>query len=191
MKNILLILMAALMLTACHTQKKTAESKPKSAESETTISEDGSPVPNATASKAASLAMASPKVIIYKMKKDYSHHVPVILSEDKKSLVSYPDPKDVYYNGRLAYPTPLNDGYWLDNRGIGPNVAFLSYTYEEYSNFTDVPDINTLYKKIIDKDPIKEMWAGGQRFSYGGDIINELNDLIYNHHLQEKFERVK
>ena len=176
------------MFSACHTQKKTTGTKME-------ISENGTPVESTTGTKNPDeqnvSAVASPKVIVYKTKKDYSHNVPVILSDDKKTIVSYPHPKDVYYNGRLAYPTPLVDGYLLDNRGIGPNVAFLSYTYEEYCKLDKVPDINTLYKKIIDKDPITEMWLCGFRHNYGSDISVKLNDMIYNHYLEKKSERIK
>src|ERR1044071_4992028 len=72
-----------------------------------------------------------PPAIVYKTKADYSNYVPVILSEDKSKIVSYPDPKDV----QSAAPVKLKNGYLLDNRGINKNVAFLRWTYEEYKKF--------------------------------------------------------
>ncbi len=95
--------------------------------------------------------LPGPKVIIYQTKNDYSKFVPVILSEDKKSIESYPDIKDIYLNGNLAYPTQLHHGYWLDNRGISKNVAYFQ--------------------------PLICMYSCGIRSSYK-DIEKELNSKI-------------
>jgi hypothetical protein len=121
--------------------------------------------------------VAGPKAIIYQTKKDYSKLVPVILSDDKKAIVSYPDIKDVYYNGSLAYPTQLNNGYWLDNRGISANVAFINLTYEAYSKLTKTPSPDELMKMIIDTEPLSSMYSCELRSSYK-DILNELNAKI-------------
>jgi uncharacterized protein YcfL len=183
MKHVFLLLLIAVLIVGCQSQKKVADGTP--AKEEPVVTEAPSPRPNAN-----NVSLASPKVIIYKMKKDYSNNVPVTLSADKKTIVSYPHPRDVYTNGKLAVPTQLKKGYWLDNRGINENVAFLSYTYEEYAALSNVPDLNTLYEKIIDKDPIKEMWLCGSRYSYN-DIVNELNEVITNKELEKKFKRIK
>lgn len=185
MKHIFLLLLMAVLMIGCHTEKKVADDK--SAKKEPVVMEAPSSSNRNAASK---VAVASPKAIIYKMKKDYSQKVPVILSEDKKSIVSYPHPRDVYTNGKLAVPTQLNDGYWLDNRGINENVAFLSYTYEEYAALTDAPEISTLYKKIVDKNPITEMWDCGRRHNFG-DIVTDLNEVISNKDVENKFKRLK
>lgn len=172
MKRFLILMLTAALMVSCHTQKEAVE---------TTTSEPQKP---------AVSQVASPKVVIYKMKKDYSQHVPVTLSADKKSIVSYPHPRDVYTNGKLAIPTQLVKGYWLDNRGINENVAFLEYTYEEYAQLQDVPSIDILYNKIIDKNPLKEMWICGHRHHFN-NIEEELNDAISNNVLEGKFQRVK
>ncbi|MCX6273036.1 MAG: hypothetical protein NTU44_17830 [Bacteroidetes bacterium] len=122
---------------------------------------------------------AGPPVYIYKTKKDYSQLVPVTLSEDKKSIVSYPAPGDVFYQGKLAYPTPLSGGFMLDNRGISKNAAFLSMTYTEYSNLQQSPDPNELLKRMMDTDPFTEIYYCGTRYQYK-DLISELNKLIGN-----------
>ena len=109
----------------------------------------------------SSVAIAGPRCIVYKTKADYSQLVPVILSFDKSKVVSYPDVKDIYYNGKLAYPTQLIDGYLLDNRGIGSEVAFLKLNYEEYSRLIVTPHAEDLLKMIIDKDPLTEMYECG------------------------------
>lgn len=120
---------------------------------------------------------ATAPVHIYRMKKDYSRHVPVTMDAARTKVVSYPAPTDLKLNGRFAYPTPLDNGFWLDNRGIGRNVAFLSYTYEEYSRLPEAPVADTLLKCIIDKDPLTEIHYCGRRSDYK-DIVKELNELI-------------
>jgi len=124
-------------------------------------------------------AKAGPPVIIYKTKKDYSQNVPVGLSPGKKYLASFPAVGDIYYNGVLATPQSLYDGFLLDNRGIGPDVAFLSITYTEYSRLKKTPPADSLLKLIIDKDPLTEMYNCGIRYEYE-DIVSELNTKIKN-----------
>ncbi len=118
-----------------------------------------------------------PKAIIYQTKEDYSKLVPVILSDDKKTIESYPDVKDVYFNGSLAYPTQLHKGYWLDNRGIGENVAFLKLTYEEYSKLQKTPSPEELMMMVTETQPIVNMYSCGLKSSYM-DIVKELNTKI-------------
>jgi hypothetical protein len=127
--------------------------------------------------KQASASVPSAPCIIYKTKSDYAKYVPVMLSEDKLKIVSYPDIKDVYYKGKLAYPTQLADGFLLDNRGIGPDVAFLSVTYEKYRDLPKTPTMDELMNLILEKDPITEMYQCGNRSQYA-DPEKELNDLI-------------
>lgn len=71
---------------------------------------------------------ASPNVIVYNIKADYFDKVPITLSEDKKSILSYPDPKDLIVDGVYFLPTKLEKGYLLDNRGISINTVFLNIT---------------------------------------------------------------
>ena len=173
MKRSLLFLFSMMMLMACHTEKEVSDSAP-------VVGDHNPPLS----------VVASPQVVIYKMRTDYSQNVPVTLSGDKKAIVSYPHPRDVYTNGKLAIPTQLKEGYWLDNRGINENVAFLSYTYEEYAALSNVPAMAVLYSKIIDKDPITEMWVCGYRHHYH-DLVNDLNEIIINNKLEGHFKRVK
>ena len=121
--------------------------------------------------------ISSPGCIIYRTRTDYSNNVPVGLSEDKTKIVSYPDIRDIYYNGSLAVPTVLAKGFLLDNRGIGPNVAFLKYSYTEYSQLSSTPPVTELMKQLLDKDPLVEMYRCGPRSQYA-DIEKELNELI-------------
>jgi hypothetical protein len=118
-----------------------------------------------------------PKAIIYQTKEDYSKLVPIILSADKKTIESYPDVKDVYFNGSLAYPTQLHKGFWLDNRGINANVVFINLTYEAYSKLPKTPSPEELIKMVGDTQPIISMYTCGPRSSFQ-DIVKELNTMI-------------
>ncbi len=125
----------------------------------------------------AIVSIPGPNAIIYKTRKDYSKLVVIILSDDKKSIESYPDIKDVFYNGVLAYPTKLHDGFFLDNRGINKNAAFLKLTYEEYSKLPKTPSSGELMEMIIDKNPLRSMYNVGSRPTFK-DIEHELNNKI-------------
>jgi hypothetical protein len=100
-----------------------------------------------------------PPLIIYKTRKDYFYNLPVDLSDDKMSVISYPDIVDIYHEGKIATPTILANGYLLDNRGIGPNSVFTKYSYEEYSKLEHTPTAKMLFNQIIDFDPITEMYS--------------------------------
>jgi len=133
--------------------------------------------PNPVAMQSEPLRTPSPEAIVYKTVKDYSGLVPVIMNNERTQIVSYPAPSDVFFKGKLAKPTPLKDGYWLDNRGINQNVAFTSYTYEEYSALKETPLMNVLLSKIIDKYPLKELIGCGPRSKYSNET-EDLNKLI-------------
>jgi hypothetical protein len=132
---------------------------------------------SAVASKKGTVTVNSPPCIIYRTRSDYSMYVPVTLSADKSKIVSYPDIKDIYYNGKLSVPTLLANGFLLDNRGISLQVAFLDYTYIEYSKLSSTPPATDLMSLLMDKDPLLEMYQCGQRSQYT-DIEQELNVLI-------------
>ncbi len=134
-------------------------------------------------------ATAGPKVIIYKTKADYFQNVPVALNEERTVVASYPGIKDIYYKGEFAFPTKLNNGFLLDNRGINEHVAFLKFTYEEYSKLEKTPESAELYNSIIDKDPITEMYYCGSKFDYK-DLMNELNEVIDSNDLSS-FQKLK
>ena len=135
------------------------------------------------------IPVASPKVVIYKTKKDYSKYVPVTLSDDKSKVVSYPDIKDVYFEGKLAYPTALAKGYWLDNRGVGPKSAFIKLTYEEYAKLPGTPTPDELYAMLLDKNPFCKIYDMGNRYSFK-DPVAEINQVIERHELK-KYKELK
>jgi hypothetical protein len=130
-----------------------------------------------TSSANQNKSSAGPPVIIYKTKADYTKFVPIILSEDKKTVVSFPGVKDLTYKGEFAYPTLLNGDYLLDNRGISRNVAFLNLTYEQYSKLETTPTPDKLMQMLLDRDPLTEMYYCGSRFDYQ-NLIPALNALL-------------
>ena len=100
-----------------------------------------------------------------------------MLSDDKKKITSYPDIRDIYFRGAIAYPDPLEKDFLLDNRGIGPNVAFLKFTYTEYQQLEKTPTIDVLLSRILDNDPLTEMYQCGTRAQYS-DPVKALNQII-------------
>lgn len=144
MKNIPLIaLAAASVITAggCKSAKKT-------------ISADNEPIAGITQPptmgdtvRGQSPARFMPKAVVYRTNGDYDDKVPVSLSPDGKSLVSYPAPGDV--SEALSTPVRLRDGWLLDRRGIGANTAFLKYSYKEYSALSQAPSPRELLDAII------------------------------------------
>jgi hypothetical protein len=47
---------------------------------------------------------AQPHLLVYKTKGDYKNYVPVMLSDDKSRIISYPDPKDIKAGGDKLMP---------------------------------------------------------------------------------------
>ncbi len=171
--RIILFFLLGLLMFGCGSTKKSAESK-QTEDNNISLPE---PTYIGRPDEIIRGEQALPHAIVYKMKKDYSKNVPVTLSDDKSKIVSYPDISDVYRNGELAYPTKLVDGYWLDNRGINKNVAFLSYTYKEYAALKETPSKSDLFLKIIDNDPLIDIVDCGQRGNLNNEV-EELNALI-------------
>ena len=123
------------------------------------------------------VSLSSPPCLVYKTRADYTKNVPVLLSADRSFVISYPDVKDVQLNGSFSYPTVLTNGYLLDNRGIGPNVAFLTLTYEQFASLRATPTSEELMLLVLDKDPLLELFRCGNRDQFS-DISKELITLI-------------
>jgi hypothetical protein len=127
----------------------------------------------------------SPPAIVYKTKENYNLQVPVILSDDKSRIVSFPAQSDIRIDGKYAYPTELVDGYLLDNRGINQNAAFLRFTYEDYYTMDNIPTAARLMNYILDDDPFIEMYEVG-RLSNFRNPVEEINKMILDGNLGEK-----
>ncbi len=147
MKNQLLVLLLACVLASCNSARRQAE--------------------------AIAIEFGQKPTIVYKTKADYRQYVPVLLTEDRQSLLSYPAPQDLYADGELALPLPLEDGYLLDRRGIGPQVAFLDMTYEEYAQLPKPPAPSELLARVQEAAPLLECYDCGSVRS-----AEQLNILI-------------
>ncbi len=148
-----------------------------------------SPKKNETDPASPQAGVPGPRCIIYKTRNDYRNKVPVTLSRDRSVIVSYPDIRDIRTKDGFSLPGLLADGYLLDNRGIGPDVAFLSLTYEGYAALQKTPQAGELFREIIDKDPLTEMYDCGNRGRYT-DVVKELNDIILAGKLNQ-FKKLK
>ncbi len=120
---------------------------------------------------------AGPPTYLYKTKGDYNNLVPILLSEDKSRVTSFPHPSDLLYEGELALPVVLEDGYLLDNRGITKNVAFIDISYDVYSKLTNVPSVDSLFSLIVDNDPLVVLYNCGNRHQFD-DAVKQLNEVI-------------
>jgi len=135
------------------------------------------------------LSMKPAPVVIYKTKADYNRKVPVMLSDDRQQLISYPHPNDLRFSdGTFRYPLPLSSGYLLDRKGIGPKTVFLRMSYEEY--FAQAPDPSTLLSLISDTDPIQEIWHCYLKINEK-DITDSLNFIISNKLLSKRCRKIK
>ena len=157
MKQFIIILLGMTIILSCNTTKKTS------------FEPDYKP---------------GPSTIVYKTTKDYSQNVPVILNDEKTKIVSYYGTGDLTYQGKLAFPTQLEDGYLLDNIGIKGNVAYTSLKIEAYSKSMKAWTIKELFELIIDDDPIKEMYNCGNRNGFTDDV-KEINEIIKNKQLKD------
>ncbi len=128
-------------------------------------------------------------VLVYKTRADYFNNVPIQLSDDKATIVSYPSPADLKKNQTFSTPTKLNNGYWLDNRGIGLNTAFLKLTYSQYATLPVAPSLEQLKELILDDNPFLELYHCGDKSDFQS-LEKELNKHINNKTLKQ-FQRLK
>lgn len=130
-----------------------------------------------------------PPALVYKTKHDYRNYVPVILSANRKEVVSYPHPSDLGKDDS-SLPVKLAKGYLLDNRGITDHVAFLSLTYDDYKELKEIPTLDSLRKLVIDEDPLTALYYCGNK-DYLPHPIPQLNGLILNKQLDSVCRRIK
>lgn len=138
-----------------------------------------------TAKNFTAVNVPGPRALVYKTKANYANLVPVILSKDKTSIISYPDPSDIRAAIESLRPTQLANGYLLDNKGINEDVAFLNITYEEYAALKQNPGAEVLMSKIKDKDPLIALCDCGNKKAIN-DITTKMNALIEQNVLNTK-----
>lgn len=128
--------------------------------------------------------------MVYKTRADYLNKVPVQLSEDKKTIISYPSASDLKRKGSFTFPVELAENYLLDRRGIGLNTAFLEWTYETYFTEGGAPSVKDLKELIVDDDPFLELYQCPHK-NEESDVAAYINGLIMNGALGEKCKRLK
>jgi hypothetical protein len=135
-------------------------------------------------------SMAMPEALVYKTRGNYKNLVPVVLSPDRKRVVSYPGSGDLKTGGEYAIPISLHHKYLLDRRGVGWHTAFLKLTYEEYGKLAEIPSPEELYKMIVDKNPLTELYDCGRREPYA-NLVHKLNVVIDEGKLAKRCISVK
>jgi len=118
---------------------------------------------------------ASGPVIVYKTIKDYSNYISVTLSDDGERITAYPGPSDTEHQR----PIELVDGYYL-KRMVGN--AFLSITFDEYTDTAKNWTTADLVNYVIDADPFLEIYECCE--CTGGDTA-KINKLIRENRLDE------
>ncbi len=121
-------------VAACHTQKDngvTAENAVVSARPESMVVGHSSMIP---------------KAVVYRTNGPFSENVPIIMSANRKEIVSFPAPSDIHPD---VAPVELAEGYLLDRHGVGINSAFTRYTYDEYSTLPVAPSLRHLRQMVI------------------------------------------
>lgn len=95
-----------------------------------------------------------PQAIAYRTSAPAADYVPVNVNPEGNAIVSYPAPGDITDNSR---PLKLDDGWWLDRRGISPLSAFTTYTYAEYAKLPSAPSAEQLLGSIQPGIHVTEM----------------------------------
>ena len=133
---------------------------------------------------------ATAHLLVNRTKVDHRDQVPVLLSEDGKTIVSYPHPRDVGTPENLYTPVDLGDGWLLDRRGVGPNMGFLSTTYAAYSKFELAPSATELEALLVDHDPLTDLCDCGPRNGFT-DPVAQLSSIILHDSLMVRCKRLK
>lgn len=138
----------------------------------------------------SAVAITGPPTIVYRTRMDVGDAVPMTLSGDGSEVLSYPHPRDLLKGDGYATPTQLEQGYLLDNRGIGPNTVFLRWSYAEYAAMDKAPSLEELLAGVEFRDPFEEMYDCGVRSKYV-DPVKEMNDLVRSGGLASRCKKLK
>lgn len=139
---------AAISLPACHSAKETA--------SEPNPNEPIAVVPRQPEGYAGGKHMFMPRAQVYRTNGDYLNNVPIQVSADGKTVISFPAPSDITAS---SMPLTLAGGWLLDRRGVSENTRFTRYTYAQYMALKEVPTVSELLASVIPGARITEMYA--------------------------------
>ena len=124
------------------------------------------------------------KLLVYKTKKDYSKLVPIQLSQDKQTILSYPAKEDLFRVGN-SNTIQLEKGFLLDLIGVNLNSAFTHYSLQQYQKIP-TPSLEEFKKNIFESDPFTEMFS-----CEGYYTQNEINQFIVDGKLGNKCKKLK
>jgi len=141
-------------------------------------------VSNVLTQCASAQTTVAPHIVIYKTKKDYSACVPVVLSDDKKKIVSFPAVSDLKA-GNMEMPVRLHKKYWYNKYGVNANTAFLKITIQDYAKLPPNTSAEELYKLIDDPSPITKLCDCGTRLPRANSV-DQLNRMIDRFQLHKK-----
>lgn len=162
-KGIILTAIGSLLLTGCSLGGGTTSSETIPA---------GTVLPVATSGPDAKI----PRAVVYRTNGDYNDNVAVTLSHDRTKLASYPAVGDVSVN---SAPVALADGWLLDRRGgIGPNTAFLKWTYAEYSALPSTPSTTAIMEAVIPEARVENAFTLPWTTREALDNINRVDSLV-------------
>lgn len=129
-------------------------------------------------------------LMVYRTAQDVHDKVPVGLSDDRRHIVSYPQPKDLMVDGKLLLPTKLAKGWWLDNKGIGLNTGFLRMGYAQYAALQEAPPLAEMEAMLLDVDPLVSLCDCGTNGNMT-DPVKEINGLLKKDALRERCKALK
>jgi hypothetical protein len=138
-----------------------------------------------------------PKLVVYKLRSDYTNNVCVGISSDKERITCFPSDKDPCGNP-TDKPYKVNRDYYLDALcNYGVNSAYLSVTKTDYQNIWTNLTPDSMMNLILDADPYIEFYIDENRIlekictdCFTLDTI-KLNEIILAGELEIKLKRIK
>lgn len=124
------------------------------------------------------------RLVVYKTRKDYSNLVPIQLSQDKQTIISYPAKEDLVRVGNKN-AQKLENGFLIDLIGVTQNTVFTNFDLDQYQQVA-TPTIEEFKKNIIELDPFIEMYQCERKFTQ-----NEINKFIIDNTISEKCLKIK
>lgn len=116
-----------------------------------------------------------PNARIYRMSGDCPELVPVSVSKDGRTLISYPAPTDLTEG---STPVQLADGWWLDRRGVSADTRFTDYTYAQYRALQQAPSPTELLNRLSADCSVTEIRELPMNLTEALNDTARVNELI-------------
>ena len=127
-----------------------------------------------------------PVAWVFKLSGDFSDKVPVTMNEDQTEIVAYPSIEGIMQKK----PTPLGNGYFMDNGLINPNVVFINMKIEEYAALKTAPSLATMQELIISKQPFERICNCGNKAAIY-EPVKTLTTMVKSGELEKKCKKIK